>query len=239
MRLAIDTATDIASVAIGKRGRFPGAARSIRGARQHAAQLLTLVHEVLADAGAKLQDVTEIVVGDGPGSFTGLRIAWAAARGLAHERELPLVAVPSLLGAAHAASVFERESRAVAACFDALRGQVFGAVYTIHPGRVETIVAPALFTLDELARATPIRPALAVGDGAERYRTAVETWTGKPPVPLDAVPAIAARLLVLADDEAARRLLNDPLAEPVYGRLAEAQVKWEAHHGRPLPHSSR
>jgi tRNA threonylcarbamoyladenosine biosynthesis protein TsaB len=238
MRLAIDTATDIASVAIGTPGRY-AAARRIQGARQHAAQLLTLIQEVLADAGATLRDLTEIVVGDGPGSFTGLRIGWAAARGLAHEREIPLVAIPSILGAAQCASEFERESRAIAACFDALRGQVFGAVYVFHPDRVETVVAPALFTLAELTRATSVRPALVVGDGAERYRAEVEAWTGKPPVPLDALPPIAGRLLRLADDKGARRPLDDALAEPAYGRPAEAQVKWETSHGRPLPHSSR
>lgn len=239
MRLAIDTATDIASVAVGKPGHSPDAARSIRGARQHAAQLLTLIEQVFADAAAKFEEITEIVVGDGPGSFTGLRIGWAAAKGLAHEREIPLVAIPSLLGAAHAASEFERESRPVAACYDALRGQVFGAVYVVHPGRIETLVAPALFTLGELARLTPVKPALAVGDGAERYRTEVEGWTGKPPVPLDVVPEIAGRLLMLAEDRAARRPLDDVLAEPVYGRPAEAQVKWEARHGRSLPHPPR
>jgi tRNA threonylcarbamoyladenosine biosynthesis protein TsaB len=239
MRLAIDTATDIASVAVGKpgEGRSPQAARSIRGARQHAAKLLALIQQVLADAGATLEDVTEIVVGDGPGSFTGLRIGWATARGLAHERELPLVAVPSLLGAAHAAS--ELDSGAITACYDALRGQVFGAIYTIHRDRIEIVVAPGLFTIAELARVSPIRPTLAVGDGAERYRAEVETWTGRPPVPLEAVPAIARSLLVLADDEAVRRPLDDPLAEPVYGRPAEAQAKWEARHGRPLPNSPR
>ena len=239
MRLAIDTATDIASVAIGgARGGHRKAGRSIRGARQHAAQLLTLIQQVLADAGARLEDITEIIVGDGPGSFTGLRIGWAAAKGLAHERELPLVAVPSLLGAVRAASAFERESRPIAACFDALRGQVFGAVYTIHRDGVEALVRPGLFTLAELAQATALRPVLAVGDGAERFRAEIEAWTGKPPVPLDAVPPVARSLLWLADHEEARR----PIAgvdEPVYGRPAEAVVKWEKSHGRPLPHSSR
>jgi tRNA threonylcarbamoyladenosine biosynthesis protein TsaB len=240
MRLAIDTATDLASVAAGTPGRaHPPAARSVRGARRHAAQLLPLIQQVLADAGAGLDDITEIVVGDGPGSFTGLRIGWAAARGIAHERGLPLVAIPSLLGAAHAASEVERDGRPVAACYDALRGQVFGAVYVVHPGRVETLVAPALLTLGELARLTSARPGLAVGDGAERYRAEVEAWTGRPPLPLDAVPAIAARLLLLADQGEARRPLGDALAEPAYGRPAEAQAKWEARHGRALPNSSR
>ena len=238
MRLAIDTATDIASVAVGKRGT-PYASGLIRGARQHAAQLLPLIQKVLADADAKLDEITEIIVGDGPGSFTGVRIGWAAARGIAHERNLPLVAIPSLLGAAHALSALERESRPVAACYDALRGQVFGAVYVVRAEQIETLVAPALFTLAELARATPVRPALAVGDGAERYRAEVEAWTGKPPVPLDAVPKIASRLLVLAEHESARRAIDDPLTEPVYGRPAEAQVKWESRHGRPLPNPPR
>ena len=151
MRLAIDTATDIASVAVGKPGRSPDAARSMRGARQHAAQLLTLIQQVLADAGAKLQYVTEIVVGDGPGSFTGLRIGWAAAKGLAHDSEIPLVAIPSLLGAAHAGAQGDR--RPAFACFDALRGQVFGAMYEFAPGRVVVLVEPGLFTVRELALA--------------------------------------------------------------------------------------
>src|SRR6185503_13488558 len=110
--LAIDTATDIASVAISTGDRT--VARSIRGARQHAAQILPLVQEVLELARLSVQDIKGIIVGDGPGSFTGLRIGWAAAKGLAHEHQLPLVAIPSLLGAAHAAGV-----NVATACYDA------------------------------------------------------------------------------------------------------------------------
>src|SRR6267142_5793611 len=117
--LAIDTATDIASVAVGTAERT--VARSLRGARQHAAQILALVHQVLALVPLPLEQIGGVVVGDGPGSFTGVRIAWAAAKGLVQERELPLIAIPSLLGAAHAAG-----AESVAACYDALRGQVFG-----------------------------------------------------------------------------------------------------------------
>src|SRR6266566_4975384 len=80
------------------------AARALPGARQHAAQILPLIQQVLAAARTRLDDVGEIVVGDGPGSITGVRIGWAAAKGLAHERELPVVALPSLLGTAYAAA---------------------------------------------------------------------------------------------------------------------------------------
>src|SRR6266571_776069 len=207
--LAIDTATDVASVAIGTAEQTL-AARALSGARQHAAQILPLIQQVLAAARTRLDDVGEIVVGDGPGSFTGVRIGWAAAKGLAHERELPVVALPSLLGTAHAAA------RANA----------------VPDGA--SVVAPDVFTIATLATATTVTPVLAAGDGAERYRDEIVRWIGRPPVAPETLPPIAGSLLALA-----------PLAgyaatgEPTYGRPAAAQVKWEASHGRPLPHPSR
>jgi len=142
------------------------------------------------------------------------------------------------MGAAHAAA--RGEVGPVAACFDALRGQVFGAVYSFPPGRVEALVAPALFTLGALAGLSPVRPLVAVGDGAVRYAEEVVAWTGRPPVSLEALPPVASSLLALGARDGASRLLDEAAtAEPEYGRPAEAQAKWEARHGRPLPHSSR
>jgi len=234
--LAIDTATDLASVAVSTPDRM--VTQSIRGARQHAAQIVPLIQQVLAVAKLRLGEITGIIVGDGPGSFTGLRIGWAAAKGIAHDRELSLVAIPSLLGAAHTA---HRETAGpVVACFDALRGQVFGAMYEFAAGRVETLLPPGVFTLAELARVAPARPVLALGDGAERYRDEIVSWIGRPPVGLATLPPIAESLLRLSSYEGARRELDDTdTAEPEYGRPAEAQVKWEARYGRPLPNSSR
>jgi len=232
--LALDTATDIASVAIGAGDRT--ITRSVRGARQHAAQIVPLIDEVLKAAQLPLDQVAGIIVADGPGSFTGLRIGWAAAKGLLHgRRHASLIAIPSLLGAAHAAGV-----HTVAACYDALRGQVYGAVYAFTEHAVKTLVPAGVFTIAELAAAAPRRPELAVGDGAARYRAEVEQWTGRPPVDLDALPPSAGSLLALYEYEGARSPRADTsVAEPVYGRPAEAQVKWETRHGRPLPHSPR
>ena len=235
--LAIDTATELASVAVGSAERVR-VVRSMRGARQHAAQIVLLVDQVLTLAAVRVRNLGAVIVADGPGSFTGLRIGWAAAKGLVHDSGIPLRAIPSLMAAAHAAA--HGDVGPVAACFDALRGQVFGAVYAFPPGRVETLVAPGLFTLGALARVTPVRPLVAVGDGAVHYPEEVVEWTRRPPLSLEALPPVASSLLVLGGRDGAVRSLDDPAtAEPEYGRPAEAQAKWEAHHGRPLPHSSR
>jgi tRNA threonylcarbamoyladenosine biosynthesis protein TsaB len=241
--LAIDTATDIASVAVGRRqGAGPVTAESgahVSGARRHAAEIVRLVDFALERAGVGVAELEGIVVGDGPGSFTGLRIGWAAAKGLAQEGGIQIVAVPSLMGAAAGAAV-KLGAVPVAACFDALRGDVYGAVYVVRPEAVETLVAPTLGPVAELARLAPRRPALVVGDGAVRYADAVREWSGREPVPLAALPPSATLLLSLFPREGAARAIPDLIAaEPVYGRPAEAQARWEARHGRALPDPSR
>ena len=236
--LAIDTATEIASVAAGRPPRADSGAQ-VQGARRHAAEIVRLVDFVLGRLGITPRDLEGIVLGDGPGSFTGLRIGWAAAKGLAQEAGLELVAVPSLMAAA-AGAALKVGPEPIAACFDALRGQVYGAVYAFQPDRVATLVPPAVFTIAELERVAPTRPRLAVGDGAMRYAGEVSRWTGADPVPPESLPPAATLLLsLLARDGAARAIADPDTAEPVYGRLAEAQAKWEARHGRPLPDPSR
>lgn len=240
--LAIDTATDIASVAAGAREGTGGiraeSGAHIQGARRHAAELVRLVDFVLDRVGKRPDELEGIVVGDGPGSFTGLRIGWAATKGLALEAGLDLVAIPSLLAAA-AGAAMKVGPVPVAACFDALRGQVYGAVYRIGPERVETLIPPSVTTVEELARAAPERPKLVVGDGAMRYSAAVQSWSGTDPVAPENLPPGATMLLSLLSRQGAVRVVDAFTAEPVYGRPAEAQARWEAHHGRALPDPSR
>lgn len=232
--LAIDTATDIASVALGS-GADVLAQDVTRGARHHAAEIVPLIDRILKRRGVRTADLAGVVVADGPGSFTGLRIGWAAAKALVHAGDLPLRAVPSLMAAA--ASLAQSGAGPVAACYDALRGQVYGAVYRFHRDAVETLVPPDVVTIDELAQRTAARPRAAVGDGAVRYADQVFAWTGARAVPLEDVSPNAVQLLSLVTAEGAVRPLPDPAtAEPAYGRPAEAQVKWEARHGRALPH---
>jgi tRNA threonylcarbamoyladenosine biosynthesis protein TsaB len=159
--LGFDTATASTAVAVWA----PGGPEVERrddpplGARPaHAGRLLELVEEALAAAGADWDAVERIAVGVGPGSFTGLRLGIATARGLAQARDLPLVGVSSL--AALAAGV-----SADVAVIDARRGEVFAAA----PG----VFGPAALKPEELV--ARIEPGwLAVGDGAVRFREPLE-----------------------------------------------------------------
>jgi tRNA threonylcarbamoyladenosine biosynthesis protein TsaB len=235
--LAIDTATAVASVAVGT----PPVAESVTvvsGPRAQAAQIIDLVDRALTPLGARAGDLAGIVIADGPGSFTGLRIGWAAAKGLVQERGLPLHAIPSLLAVAAGVTTV-LGSVPVAVCFDALRGQVFAAVYVVHPTRVEAVVLPVVCTPAELVSRSPLRPRAAAGDGATRYAAEMERWTGTPPLDTASLQPAAVSLLGLHARADVGRMLADPsTAEPDYGRPAEAQARWEARHGRPLPHPS-
>ena len=159
MILGLDTAT--ASTAVGLWA--PGGPEIERrddpplGARPaHAGRLLLLVEEVLAAAAADWDAVERIAVGVGPGSFTGLRLGIATARGLAQARDLPLVGVSSLAALAVGADL---------AVIDARRGEVFAAA----TGRF----GPVALAPEELA--ARIEPGwLAVGDGAVRFREPLE-----------------------------------------------------------------
>jgi tRNA threonylcarbamoyladenosine biosynthesis protein TsaB len=229
--LALDCATSIGSVAVGEPGR-PAAEIVITG-RRHAAELVPASQECLRIAGLGMGDLAGVLVADGPGSFTGLRIAFATAAGLLRDRvEQPLFTAPSLLGAAWVGSQMTGPG-VIAALFDALRGQVFAAVYEIRDD-VRVLLPPSATTMTDLL-ASGLSPALAVGDGAALYSHDVREWTGREPVIPPAGAPRASALIDLMGLGVLRRVHDLATWEPSYGRPAEAQVRWERTHGRALP----
>ncbi len=232
--VAIDTATELGSVAVGRPGGV--VSEVLMGARRHASALTPAVDEALRLGGVALGDLTGVIVADGPGSFTGLRIGFATVQGLVRARpDLTVMTAPSLQSAAWLASPFA--SGPVAALYDALRGEVFAAVYRFHPGSVEVLVAPVLTTVSAL-RQSRVRADVAVGDGAVAYADQVREWTGRDPVGPAAGGPRAAALIQMLEIPGALRTLEEVTAwEPDYGRPAEAQARWERTHGKPLPGS--
>lgn len=235
LTLGLDTATAVASVAVGDDHGL--IASMTLGRRRHAAALVPVLTQVLRHAGGTLRDVERIVLADGPGSFTGLRIGVATVQGIVRVHDsIRVWTAPALLAVARAAARGANEAERVAALFDALRGEVFGAVYRFVPGGLEALVEPVLGPVERLVERVAMSPAIAVGDGALRYADVVRRWTGRDPIGSDQLPATAGALLDLPDLAGGARPMPDPEAfDPDYGRPAEAQARWERQHGRPLP----
>src|SRR5690606_16099678 len=119
--LALDSSTAVGSVAVGgEEGVYAEVIQSVAGS--HSASLLPAVEQVMRSAGLRPRDLAAVVVGEGPGSFTGLRIAGATAKGMLRGLDIPLYAYSGLL--ATAASAWSHEGP-VWALFDARRRDVF------------------------------------------------------------------------------------------------------------------
>jgi tRNA threonylcarbamoyladenosine biosynthesis protein TsaB len=166
IRVAIETATSSGSVAVA-RGDHVLAEATLGDQRRHAEAVLPALESVLSEAGLERRHIEEVVVGAGPGSFTGVRVAAATAKGLAAALSVPLVAYSSLLALAAAA----RSDRPVCALFDARRGEVYAGCWRVSGGRIEPLLTPRVGPLDSVVAATRSwtpRPLFA-GDGARRY----------------------------------------------------------------------
>ena len=135
----------------------------------HAARLLPLAAQALAEAGVAWEDLDRLAVGVGPGGFTGLRIGIATARALAQARELPLVPVGSLEALAAGA---DDPPGVIAAVLDARRGEVYAAAWE----GARLVLAPAALDPADLAARRQAAGAAvrAVGDGAVRFRPELE-----------------------------------------------------------------
>jgi tRNA threonylcarbamoyl adenosine modification protein YeaZ len=106
--LVIDTATTRAVVALGDAGGALRAERSWTAGYRHGEELLAHVEGLLADEGTGLDAIAGIVVGTGPGAFTGLRVGIATAKGLAHARRVPIAGVGTALALLAAAGGGDR-----------------------------------------------------------------------------------------------------------------------------------
>lgn len=220
--LALDTATRRASVALCR-----GATLLAEGAREvttHSEGLMPLIDEILTRAAVAPRELDALVCGRGPGSFTGLRIGMATAKGLCLAADLPLVCVSSLLPLALAVREARGGEPLVLTLLDARRGEVYGARYrgAVLEGE-ERVLPPGEVAL----LAAGDEPLLLAGDGALAHRDALLEALG----PLAALAPegchqIEARHLC---PEGVRRLAagqTDDLgrAVPVYIRPSDAKL---------------
>lgn len=144
----------------------------------HATRLLPLASGLLSDAGLEWGAIARIAVGVGPGTFTGLRIGVATARGIAQSLGVELVGISSLRVLSHAVCTdMPDDTTGVLAVIDARRGEVFAAAYD---GDIEVVESQALAPtkmgelLERAEANTDLERWIAVGDGAVCYRDALE-----------------------------------------------------------------
>ena len=211
--VAIDASTYLGTVALLRDSTVIAEGEATMRGRD-AETLMPRVADVLRVAEVSPGALDRVVCGSGPGSFTSLRIAASIAKGLAFGCGCTLATVSSL------ALLLMANGRPTAgrwlSALDALRGELYVQAFAVDQrGDVTAIPAPAIVAHGQLA-------ALAESLGAE------VVGPGQPVYPHARAVAMLERMLVPVD-----------LAswEPDYGRKAEAQVRWEAAHHRPLPSS--
>ena len=212
LTLALDASTSRGTVAVLRDGVVVAVREAVMRGEQEE-RLMPAVLAALADAGAVPRDVARVVCGAGPGAFTSLRIAAGIAKGVAQGAGVPLFAVSSLVLVAAGADAPLPPGRYIAT-LDAMRGERYAQVVAVRAdGTVRAEGVQALASVEQLAAADapvvgPLEPTARMPH-ARGVAAALAACIAAGPVDLDAW-------------------------EPSYGRLAEAQVKWEAAHGRPL-----
>src|SRR3982075_1061407 len=161
--LAIDTALEACSAAVfdSDRGGIT-ASESVAMARGHAEAVMPLLARVMDLAEVQFANLARIAVTTGPGSFTGLRVGIAAARGIALAAGKPAIGLSTLAGFA-ARLIADDDSTHVVAAIDARHDNVYLQVFGIG-GR--TLVAPRIATLRDAVRAAMTGPARIVGSAA-------------------------------------------------------------------------
>jgi len=216
----MDTGQAACSVALWREGKII-AHRYTALSKGHAELLVPMIEEVQNEAGFAFDDLDALAVTVGPGTFTGLRVGLATARGIAMASRKPLIGVTTLEAIAHAVrgEVVDKDT-VIAAVFDARRDEIYLQCFA---GDRSALTQPSLVTLDTCNEHVPSSngPIICVGTGAallvERLGGA-----GRGAVVAQAAPLPDARCV--AEIAAARGVTEDSLPGPLYLRAPDAKL---------------
>ena len=163
--LAFESSAKAASVALLQDGALLGEYFQNSG-QTHSRTLTKMAEDLLANCDLTVADVDAVAVAAGPGSFTGVRIGVAAAKGFAWGRELPCYGVSTLEAMVYAASMCDG---IYCACMDARREQIYNAVFSVEDGKPARLSDDRAISIEALGASLKKleKPVFLVGDGAQ------------------------------------------------------------------------
>ena len=168
--LAFETSAKAASVALFDGNTLLGESYQNTGLT-HSQTLMVMAEDMLKQCGKTMSDVTAVAVAEGPGSFTGVRIGVAAAKGLAWGGQLPCYGISTLEAMAVSLGIYEGH---ICACMDARRNQVYNALFLVNNGIIERVTEDRAIALADLQEELEHidGPIFLVGDGSQlTYKT--------------------------------------------------------------------
>lgn len=228
--LGLESSAKAASAALCRDGELIAQYSQCSGLT-HSRTLLPMVEDLLRNTETELSEVDAVAVARGPGSFTGIRIGVAAAKGLCWGAEKPAIGVSTLAAMAWN-GVAAGEGALVCCCMDARRQQVYNALFEIKDGKPCRLVPDRALSVEELAKELEKceKGVFLVGDGAKLcYNRLGELGVACTIAPEPVLQQSAYGVCRAAETETAA-----PAAEllPVYLRLSQAERERQARLSR-------
>jgi tRNA threonylcarbamoyladenosine biosynthesis protein TsaB len=228
--LAIDTSNQALGVALYDENKVIG--EYITNLKKnHSVRIMPAIQLLMKDCEQSPKDLTKIVVAQGPGSYTGVRIGVTIAKTLAWSLHLPLVGISSLeILAAGAGRYF---NGAVAPIFDARRGQVYSGLYRYQNNELVTVQNDALVMMAEWAEKLKSmeKQILFIGNDLNIHHPTIEKILGDQAIFAEVTEnnPRPSELALLGKDKPAEDIHS---FVPNYIRLAEAEAKWLEARGQ-------
>lgn len=225
--LSIESSTSAASVALindkGVLGEY-----TLNFKKQHSILLMNLIDSILKNNDVNVKDIDGIVVSKGPGSFTGLRIGMATAKGLCLGANKPLLSISSLDGLAYNEISFPG---IICPIMDALRDNVFTSFYRNNNGKLEKLIDHSHMSIDELIQKSNElnEPIIFVGDGIVKHREKLNESIEKANFSSPANDFTKASSIGIIGFNMLKEGIHDDLNEsaPMYLRKSQAEREYD------------
>ena len=221
--LAFETSAKAASVALHDGQKLLAESYQNTG-MTHSQTLMVMAEDALKQCGKTASDVTAVAVAEGPGSFTGVRIGAAAAKGFAWGREIPCYGISTLEAMAHSLGVFQGY---ICPVMDARRAQVYNALFYVNHGEITRVAPDRAIALADLGNELKSlsEPVFLVGDGSNLcYNTLLRDVPGLVLPPEHRMHQRAVGVALLAVQAAAAGMTpGGAELTPNYLRLSQAE----------------